>query len=91
MLSPRRYYLRKWRELEESCEHELALLFRAKQLGESSTPFPAGFPGAETLNGAGYLAFEDVFGAEIDELIELGLDEPTAARAIDAAQTESAP
>lgn len=85
MLSPRRYYLRKWRELEESCQGELATLFRSKQLELPATPLPAGFPAQSELARAGYLAVEDVVGAEIDELVDLGLDEDTAARVIDAA------
>lgn len=85
MLSARRYYLRKWRELEERCQSELARLFRNKQLELPGTLLSAGFPAQTELARAGYLAVEDLVGAELDELVDLGLDEDTAARVIAAA------
>jgi hypothetical protein len=84
-LSPRRYYLLKWRGLEDVCEHELALLFMAKQAEIAGTALPSDFPGRAALSAAGYTALEDVRGAEVEELVSAGLDEQTAERAIAAA------
>ena len=84
-LSPRRYYLLKWRGLEDLDEHELALLFKAKQVEIVGTDLPLSFPGRDALIAAGYTAIEDVRGAESEELTELGLTEDDANAAIEAA------
>lgn len=82
--SPRRYYLLKWRALDELCEHELVLLFKDKQQAIPGTSLPGDFPGRSALIAAGYTAIEDVTGADVDELEALGLDEVTAAKAVEA-------
>ncbi len=83
-LSPRRYYLLKWRGLEDLCEHELALIFKAKQAEIAGTALPSDFPGRAALIAAGYTAIEDVTGADEDELVDVGLDDSTAAQAVEA-------
>lgn len=83
-LSPRRYYLLKWRGLEELDERELSLVFKAKQTEIAGTALPADFPGRAALIAAGYTAIEDVTGADEEELMGLGLEEQTAAQAVEA-------
>jgi hypothetical protein len=83
-LSPRRYYLLKWRGLEELDERELSLIFKAKQTEIAGTALPTDFPGRAALIAAGYTAIEDVTGADEEELMSLGLDEQTAAQAVEA-------
>lgn len=86
-LSPRRYYLLKWRGLEDLCEHGLALVFKAKQTEIAGTALPSDFPGRAALIAAGYTAIEDVTGADEDELVDAGLDEEAAAKAVEAVAT----
>lgn len=83
--SARRYYLLKWRALEEwDHGHELALLFKAKQTAINGTALATNFPGYSTLFAAGYTCIEDVTNANLDELETVGLDPTTAQQVIDA-------
>ncbi len=46
----------------------IALAFRAKQRDEPSSPLPLDFPFLAELAVAGYLAKDDLIGADVDEL-----------------------
>lgn len=81
----RRYYLlnrfaaRDARDLLES-------QWRAEQLAQPGTPLPAGFPSKAALEAVGYVAVEDLDGAECPELREeVGLNERQAQAVVEAA------
>lgn len=81
----RRYYLLK----RLAAREEGSLLethWRAEQLAQPGTDLPAGFPSKAALEAAGYVAVEDVDGADWQELeAEAGINERQAQAAIAAA------
>lgn len=72
-MSPRRWYLLKAREAHHQQDHALESAWLAKQLEQPGTPLPATLPGREALLAAGYVALEDLRGAEAPELMTIGL------------------
>jgi hypothetical protein len=81
----RRYYLLK-RLAARHAEDLLETHWRAEQLAQPGTALPAGFPSKAKLEAVGYVAAEDLDGAECQELRdEVGLNERQAQSAIDAA------
>lgn len=81
----RRYYLLK----RLAARHVGDLLeshWRAEQLAQPGTALPTGFPSKSKLEEVGYVAVQDLDGAEWQELNEeVGLTERQALAAIDAA------
>lgn len=74
----RRYYLRKERTAERYGESALALAWRSRRLAETGTALPAGLPARAALLAAGYLALDEVDGAEVIELQRAGLSSADA-------------
>ena len=72
VLTTRRYYMLKRLDARARCLEEDAWI--EKQSNEPGTAFAPEFPSLATLNAAGYLAVEDVNGAEDNELESLGLN-----------------
>lgn len=70
--SPRRYYLAKRHVANEYGDKGLALVWQAKQEAEPGTALPSDFPHLTTLTGCGYTTKEDLTGADVQELTELG-------------------
>lgn len=70
----RRYYLRKRLfELRNGDRPGQDGVWRSKQESEPGVALPATFPFLSTLAPCGYETVEDVDGADVDELRELGL------------------
>lgn len=68
----RRYY---WLKRLHARQHDLEEdAWIAKQTGEPGTAFASTFPYLSRLNDLGYLAIEDLDGAEDEELACLGFD-----------------
>jgi len=73
--SARRYYLLKRQEAAALCDKGLELVWRGKQESESGTDLPPGFVSSDIhtrLVNAGYVAREDLIGADVEELAEAG-------------------
>lgn len=70
--SPRRYYLLMQRGSVESGVPQLRDVWKGKQLAEPGTPLPDGFPSKARLAAHGYVAIEDLLGADRSELEDLG-------------------
>lgn len=83
--SPRRYYLGKRQQAEQS-ENDLADVWRAKQEAESGEELPDDFPYAERLAEAGYVAFDDLDGADAAELVAQGFTTREATAILAAAE-----
>lgn len=64
----RRYYLLNALTAEATLDEGLASAWRAKQLAQSGTPLPPTFPFAAQLAEIGYLAVEDLDGADANEM-----------------------
>jgi hypothetical protein len=71
--SPRRYYLQKRQTSAELGDKALELVWMGKQLAEPETALPADFPYLSTLEPLGYVAVEDLLGADECELRNMGL------------------
>lgn len=83
--SPRRYYLLKSREATKRRDGALASAWRALQLGQpGGAALPATLAGYAALTAAGYVATNDVVGADEAELRDAGLS-PSDARDVVAA------
>lgn len=81
----RRYYLLK-RFAARDAGDLLESAWRAEQLAQPGTALPTGFPSKAALETAGYMAAEDLDGAECEELREeAGLNERQAQAVIAAA------
>lgn len=78
----RRYYLLS-RVNSRVIEDGLEPFWQGKQLAEPSTALPSDFPFPEERAAAGYLAVEDLDGADEDELVDAGLDRAMARIVID--------
>ncbi len=82
-MKTRRYYLLKRlasREQDDGFEP----FWHRKQLDEPGTDLPADFPLLTEIATLGYVAFEDLEGATLDELLGAGLDHAIARRVIEA-------
>lgn len=66
--SPRRFYLLKALAAKARGELALAAVWEAKQLEQEGASLPAEFPARAKLVAAGYVALEDIHGAEPAEL-----------------------
>lgn len=64
----RRYYLLNALSAERTEDLGLAGAWRSKQLGQPGTALPPSFPFAAQLAEVGYLAVEDLAGADFGEL-----------------------
>lgn len=72
--SPRRYYLSKRHAAIDNGDRALALVWRSKQEAEPGTALPSDFPHLTALQGCGYKTTEDLNGADVQELTELGFE-----------------
>jgi hypothetical protein len=82
----RRYYFLQRLAAHERCEPGLEAALRGKQEEQPGTLFASDFPFKASLEAAGYLAIEDVDGADCHELREkAGLDQSAAQAVIAAA------
>lgn len=79
--SLRRYYLLKWR-LALACDDPNAPNWRDKHERTPGTALPESFPGLAVLMDAGYTTREDIDGADVAELVALGLRRQTAEAAL---------
>jgi len=70
---PRRYYLLKRLEAVSLGDTALASVWQAKQEAEPGTALGASFPSLTALAACGYTTTEDVDGASLDELQDIGL------------------
>lgn len=70
----RRYCFLKHLQLEALDEEDQADVWDAKRKAIPGTDIDDMFPGCVQLRAAGYLATEEVQGADADELSEVGLD-----------------
>lgn len=70
--SPRRYYLLKRQWAAANGERTIELAWQAKQEAEAGSDLPASFPFRARLADAFYTTSEDLDGATVDELSELG-------------------
>ena len=77
--SPRRFYLAKRHAAAELGDVALELVWAGKQEAEPGTPLPTDFPYRPRLVAIGYLALEDLRGADECELTELGFSSREAA------------
>lgn len=73
MTAIRRTYLLRRLRFSDQGERGLASAYLGKQLAEPGTPLPEAFPAREKLTAAGYVAIEDVQGANERELERAGL------------------
>lgn len=71
--SPRRYYLQKRQTSAELGDKALELVWIGKQEAEPGTALPADFPLLTQLAELGYVAVEDLTGADECELRAMGL------------------
>jgi hypothetical protein len=70
-LSQRRYCLQKRIVAKLIGDDAISALWQSKQEAEpGGTVFPATFPAKEKLNAVGYVAKEDLVGADTDELTD---------------------
>lgn len=76
---PRRYYLLKRRAAAARFDAPLAEAWAAKQLAEPGEALAEGFPLRTRLASAGYVAREDLLGANEEELQQAGLTAREAA------------
>ena len=84
--SVRRFYLAK-RHAAASCgDTALELVWEAKQLEQPGTSLPDDFPYAARLDEAGYVALEDLDGADEEELVEQGFTTREATAILAAAE-----
>jgi hypothetical protein len=68
--SVRRHRLLKWKAALALGDDELAAVWHAKFLATPAvTLLPVGFPSLVTLGAGGYVALDDVTGADADELV----------------------
>lgn len=74
--TPRRFYLLKRQEAAALCDKGLELVWHGKQLAEPGTALPASFPFIAELEAAGYVAVEDLDGADACEVESIGLTAP---------------
>lgn len=68
-MTARRHYLRVQRFAGLMMEPGLVSAFYAKQLEEPGTPLPPDFPALTKLNAAHYFATEDLYEADVAELV----------------------
>ena len=80
----RRYYLLKRRAAQEQQELGLARSWQAKQEEQPGRALPAAFPLRTKLASAGYTAVEDLQGADVAELRQVGLSPRDAERVLSA-------
>ncbi len=76
--SVRRYCLLKRRAHFDGGDLALAGVWRAKQEAEPGTTLPSDFPLRSLLASAGYVASEDLDGADAEELNSAGLSSAQA-------------
>ncbi len=84
--SSRRYYLLKRLAARSNSDRALDAAWHGMQKGVPGTALPLNFPARAELVAAGYSAIEDVFGADVDELLDAGLTRSEATAAIAAAE-----
>ena len=82
--SPRRYYLLKRQDAAALGDKGLELLWRGKQEAETGAALPTDFPHLSTLEPLGYVAREDLDGADECELREMGLTQKQAQAVLEA-------
>lgn len=76
---PRRYYLMRRRTTAELGYTALSVVWQSKQEAEAGALLPVGFPSKSTLEANGYIAIEDIDGADATELrVMAGLDSSAA-------------
>lgn len=84
---PRRYALFKRREARELCLPALDSHWANEQQSSAGVPLPADFPFRAKLVGRWYTTWEDLDGADVEELLEEGF-RPREAAAIFRALSE---
>lgn len=87
--SARRYYLAKRHAAAERCDTALESVWRGKQEAEPGEALAADFPYHARLVAAGYETYEDLDGADSDELVEQGFSTREAAAILTAAAEDS--
>jgi hypothetical protein len=70
--SVRRYYLAKRHAALDNGDKALELVWEGKQLAEPGEALPTDFPYAARLIALGYVALEDLAGADAEELTDQG-------------------
>jgi len=69
-LTYRRYCLYKRMSANLLCNQATAAVWQSKQEAEPGTTLPSGFPKKTELAAVGYVADEDLNGADCDELVD---------------------
>lgn len=80
--SMRRVYLASARHFAQSDQHATADVYRAKQQAIAGDPLPENFPHLARLAELGYSTFQDIDGANADELTAAGLPRHQANEAL---------
>lgn len=81
-MTPRRFYLLKGHTAAKLGEPGLASAWWGKQQAMPGTALPATFPHRAALAALNYVALEDLDGADIEELQQVGLSRGQAAAVI---------
>jgi hypothetical protein len=81
----RRYALHKRRAAEEALSIAIRDVWAAKQEAEPGVILPSDFPSKAALSASYYTTYEDLDGADTNELVALGLTEKQAAAVLAAA------
>lgn len=74
----RRFYLLMSRAAAALSVPATGPVWRANQIAQPGVALPSDFPSLEKLNDRGYFAVEDLDGASVDELTNVGLSRDQA-------------